>query len=62
MQAIMREGRTGAYMYVVLEGRVAVSIKGGGQKPPVERRLLAKWRWLINHHAPPLQPPKTFEE
>jgi len=28
MQAIMREGETGAYMYVVLEGRVAISIKG----------------------------------
>lgn len=27
MQAIMREGEAGAYMYVVLEGRVAISIK-----------------------------------
>lgn len=28
MQAIMREGEAGAYMYVVLAGRVAISIKG----------------------------------
>ena len=56
---IMQEGTGGAFMYVVLEGKVAITIKGGtGRRARGRAACSARWRWSTSRRARPPRWPR----